>query len=206
MTNPGFFVSATIVLILNSSVGWASPDSSAPINDTQTEAEEVRPLDDNMAVSPPPQLMGKPRPPNARYYPYQQQLTYRTGYDSDYPKLGLENWVIGFQYLFPKFLSPKLEAGADLIDGGGGHLHIGMRWIRTERSYWRPSVKAGLDLHTDGKEGLATVTKWENYYMRLSACAEYVVWNPFSLRLEHEILMNFDEMQAVLTLGISHGW
>jgi hypothetical protein len=206
MTNPGFFVSATIVLILLCPRVEASPDSNARIDDTQTEQEEVHPLDENMAVSTPPALKQKSGPPNARYYPYQQQFTYRTGYDSDYPKIGVDNWVLGFQYLFPKFLSPKLEAGADLVDGGGGHLHIGMRWIRSERSYWRPSVKLGLDLHSDGKEGMATLTKWENYYARMSACAEYVVWNPFSLRLEHEILINFDEMRAVLTLGISHGW
>jgi hypothetical protein len=163
-----------------------------------------------MAVSSPREPMKKPRPPRARYYPYQQQLTFRTGYESDFPEVEFDNWTLGFQYLFPKFLSPKLEAGADLVENGGGHLHVGMRWIYRERSYLRPSVKAGLDLYSDGKEGLATLTKWENYFTRLAVCAEYVVWNPYSLRLEYEILANFDfdfdDTRSQLTLGISHGW
>ncbi len=200
------FVSATIVLIFSHGGAAASPQDNVLGVEPAVEAEEVRALDDNMAVSPPPALKGKPGPPNARYYPYQQQLTYRSGYDSDYPKLGVDNWVIGFQYLFPKFLSPKLEAGADLLDNGTGHLHVGARWIRTERSYFRPSVKVGLDHLAESREGLATFTKIENYFARGSATLEYVVWNPFSLRLEYEILANFDKMRAVATLGISHGW
>lgn len=206
MTNTRIFVSATIVLIFACVRVEASPDDKAPVEDPPAVEEQAHALDDNMAVSQPPPLQEKPGPAYARYYPYQQQLTFRSGYDSDFPKMGIDNWVLGFQYLFPKFLAPKLEAGADLIDSGGGHLHVGMRWIHSERSYWRPSFKAGLDLHSDGKEGLATITKWENYYARFSGCLEYVVWNPFSLRLEHETLVNFDKMRMVLTLGISHGW
>jgi len=206
MAQTRFFVSATIVLIFFCGVVEASPQDGTVVIEPAADQADVTPLDDNMAVTPAPALKNKSGLPDPRYYPYRQQLTFRTGYDSEYPKIAVDNWVLGFQYLFPKFLAPKLEAGADLIEGGSGHLHAGMRWMAWEKSYFRPSVKVGLDHLADGKEGLATLTDWEHYFIRGSACLEYVVWNPFSLRLEHEILANFDKMRAVLTLGISHGW
>jgi hypothetical protein len=163
--------------------------------------------DENMAISPAPAVDTEHMPvTHARYYPYHQQLTFRTGLASDFPKLSLNDSVLGFQYLFPKFLSPRLEAGADLHDNGRGHVHVGARWIHNERNYWRPSYKLALDHYVDSKLGLATLAHKEDWYARGGATAEYVVWNPYSLRAEVEMLANFDNVRLVLTIGLSRGW
>ena len=111
-----------------------------------------------------------------------------------------------FQYLFPKFLSPKLEAGADLHKDGRGHLHAGLRWIYNERSYFRPSLKAAVDHFADSAEGIATLAHIDNWYVRGGATLEQVVWNPYSLRLETELAINLRHTELITTLGLSRGW
>lgn len=200
------FVSATIVGIFVSSKVLASP-SAELANPTESEqGEPATPLDSNMALTPPPAVTEKGPPPDPHYYPYHQAFTVRSGYDSDFPKLSFNNWVLGFQYLFPKFLSPKLEAGADLIDNGTGHLHAGVRYYYHEKSYFRPSAKISLDHLAESENGLATLTKFENYFARGSVTLEYVVANPYSLRLEGELLINFKKTHTFIVLGLSRGW
>ena len=206
MSKLPIIVSATIVLIFSCSVGLAAPERSVPKSDVSPSVWPENKTDENLSVSQPPAPNGKPPPPDARYYAYRQALTFRAGMASDFPDVEFKDVVLGFQYLFPKFLSPKLEAGADLYEEGRGHLHVGMRWFMWERSYFRPSGKIGLDHRAESEERLATLTKIDNYYVRLSGTLEYVVWNPFSLRLEHELLINFDNTQTALTLGLSRGW
>jgi hypothetical protein len=206
MANQRFIVSATIVLIFLSGSAFASPVTGVELEDTSAESGTTLQLDDNLSISRPPSLTSKPPPPDPHYYPYQQALTFRTGYDSNWPKLGVDHWILGFQYLFPKFLSPKLEAGADSLDNGSGHLHAGARWFYNERGYFRPSVKASLDHLAESQHGLATLTKLANYYFRGSATLEWVVSNPASIRLEHEMFFNFDRVRANITLGLSWGF
>ncbi len=206
MANPRILVSATIVLIFFSQLAAASPEAGVTLDEPSTDSQNTVPLDENLSISQPPRVKGKPPPPEPHYYPYQQALIFRSGYDSDWPKLGVEHWILGFQYLFPKFLSPKLEAGADSLDNGTGHLHAGARWFYNERGYFRPSVKASLDHLAESQEGLATLTKLENYYFRGSATLEWVISNPVSIRFEHELFINLDRVRANITLGLSWGF
>lgn len=182
------------------------PEITGLPKDEPEAKEEIKPLDENLSVAEPPVVERVPPPRPLRYYPYHQQLTFRGGRASDFPKLEFDDSVLGFQYLFPKFLAPKLEAGADLHQDGRGHLHVGVRWIYFQRSYFRPSVKLAFDHLADSEEGLATLTRSENYFLRGSGTVELVVWNPFSLRLEAEMLINFDDTMLVLTAGLSRGW
>jgi hypothetical protein len=220
MSKPGFFVSATFVLIFTAvtppwRTAMASPSPETELNPPAAAAEAgpaaesaATPFDENLAITPAPALdpdqIPRPKPP--RYYPYHQALTFRAGRASDFPKLRLDDSVLGFQYLFPRFLSPKLEAGADLHEGGRGHVHIGVRWIYFERSYFRPSLKLALDHHIDAEDGMATLAHKENWYARGAGTLEFVVWNPYSLRLENELLINFDKTVYVATVGLSRGW
>ncbi len=206
MANSKIFVSATIVVILLGSNVQASPSTEVQPMEAAEAEGEARALDDNMAISQPPALNTMPPPADPRYYPYHQALTFRTGYESDLPKIGVEDWILGFQYMFPKFLSPKLEAGADLHREGRGHLHIGVRWIYFEKTYFRPSVKLAFDHFVDSAEGLATLSEFKNYYLRAGGTLEYVAWNPYSIRLDSEIIVNFDKTRLLLLLGISRGW
>ncbi len=206
MTNSTIFVSATIVAIFLGLKVEASPTTELKDLEAAEPQSESRALDDNMAVSEAPAIKVKPAPTDARYYPYQQALTFRSGYESDFPKLGVEDWVLGFQYMFPKFLSPKLEAGADLHKEGVGHLHVGVRWIYNEKTYFRPSLKLAFDHRIDSKDGIATLGEFKNYYVRAGGTLEYVAWNPYSIRLDNEFLINWDKMRYLILLGISRGW
>jgi hypothetical protein len=200
------FVSATIVLIFMHGPSFASPTNDVPEPPHETDEWPTPKPSEDLTISTPPRLEGIPEKPDAEYYAYQQQLTFRYGLATDLGKMSFNDNVIGFQYLFPKFLSPKLEAGADLHNDGIGHIHVGMRWIYQERSYFRPSVKVGLDHKASSQEGLATLTHRDNYYLRGTMALEYVVWNPYSLRLEHEFLLGFRDTSMEITLGLSRGW
>lgn len=205
MSKLAIFVSATFVLFFETPV-FASPESVMPPASPQPQTQPA-PLNDDMTVAPAPALSGPPPPPpSARYYPYHQALTFRYGQAADMSNFKANDNVTGFQYLFPKFLSPRIEAGADLHNGGIGHVHAGMRWTFHERSYFRPSVKAGLDLLADSSQGLATIGYINNYYLRLTGTLEYVVSLPYSVRLEPEVLIGSQHDIAELTLGISRGW
>jgi hypothetical protein len=203
-------VSATIVLIFTAHVrspfAQANPLPTMPENTATKEEFENRAIDENMNLIERTPITGLPTYSPPRYYPYRQQLTFRAGGGTDFPKIDFDDLVLGFQYLFPKFLSPKLEAGADLHKDGRGHLHVGLRWIYLERSYFRPSYKLALDHFADSKKKLATLAQIDNYYLRLGGTLEYVVWNPFSLRLECELVINFRYSELVPTLGLSRGW
>ncbi len=169
--------------------------------------EKVLRLDESMVISPAPEAPTKiSRTESARYYPYQQALTFHAGYDSDFPKISVEDLILGFEYLFPKFLSPKLEAGADLHEDGKGHIHAGARWIHNERGYFRPSFKLALDHQVEGKKGLATLADPEHYFVRLAGTLEFVISNPYSLRFEPSFLFNHEKTRTSLTLGLSRGW
>jgi len=207
MSKLSILVSPTIVLILTFHPYMAaSPQNQFPPDSPAQDSESSQPLSDDMQISRPPPV-GAPLPTStARYYPYHQQLTLRYGRASDFPKLRFNDNVTGFQYQFPKFLSPRLEAGADLHDDGDGHVHAGVRWIHNERGYWRPSLKAAADVLIKSQDGLATFVQSDNYYLRTNATLEYVIWNPYSLRLENEWLFGFKNCIYSVTLGLSRGW
>jgi len=207
MSKLRIFVSATIVLIFVSVTATAAPQPEVPEDRSPPPAVEVRPIDENMGVAPAPKASAAAyRAERPEYYNYSQAFTVRGGTSTDFPKISLDDALLGFAYMFPKFLSPKLEAGADLHESGRGHVHVGTRWIYFERSYFRPSVKLALDHAIDGRYGLGTLVKREDWFARGSATLEYVFLNPYSLRLEPEMLINFDHTILVITLGLSRGW
>ncbi len=207
MSKHPYLVSATIVLIFTGALSNAAPDETFPPEDKSTEEVwSETPLPAEMQISKPDPTPEKLRPAHVRYYPYQQQLTVRYGRASDFPKLRFNENVTGFQYMFPKFLSPKLEAGADLHDDGVGHVHAGWRWIYNERGYFRPSAKLSADVLIDGEEGLATFAEVSNYFVRTTGTIELVVWNPYSIRLENELYVGSKRCIYSATLGLSRGW
>lgn len=199
------FVSATFVLIF-AGHAFASPQNEVPETRETEPAPTPTPFDDNLSLSKPPKLPGKLPPPEPRYYTARQALTFRTGVVSDPDTHNLTSPLVGFQYIFPKFISPKLEGGADVHENGRGHIHAGIRWYWWERNYFRPSVKFAFDHLLVGSESLGTITKFENNYLRGSAALEYTFYNPYSLRLEGELLLGPKEFAQELTLGVSCGW
>jgi hypothetical protein len=203
-------VSATIVLIftmlIGSATAWSTPQNTVPDPKPSEETENFNPLPEDMQIAKPPGQTPELKTSRARYYPYEQQLTFRVGKSAASTGGQLDNTLIGFQYLFPKFLSPKLEAGADLHEEAEGHLHVGMRWIYHERSYFRPSAKASGDILLKSDERLATFSKIDNYFIRGTATLEYVAWNPYSIRLEYEVYLGMKDQLFAVSIGVSRGW
>lgn len=208
MSKLRFFVSATIVLFLLPAAG-ASPTYEAPASPETKEAWPESPSNENLSIAEPPALGASdnlPKVSDPGYYAYRQALTMRAGQAMETSEEDSGGNVLGFQYLFPKFLSPKLEAGADVHEHGYGHLHAGLRYFWWEREYFRPSYKLAVDHRLDAKENLATFAHLDNYYFRVSGTLEYVFKNPWSVRLEPELLANLKNQQLVVTLGFSRGW
>ena len=191
---------------LSSRQSFASPQSDVPESPSQEENWPQLPPDENLSIATPPPPIDPPPPPDARYYAYPQAFTLRAGLGSDLSPISFHDNILGFEYLFPKFLSPKLEAGVDLHDDGNGHIHAGARWFWHERSYFRPSVKLAADHFVVSAESLGTLTHIDNYFVRASGALEYVIWNPYSLRVEHELLFNHKTQTMEFTLGLSRGW
>ncbi len=208
MSKLRIFVSATIVLFYGFSYNLEASPSKEVSDETPYQAPQIpMPIDDSLAISRPTQPSSKSKSSlDPDYYPFKQQFTLRIGRAAEISNLGFDDMVLGFQYLFPKFLSPKIEAGADLREQGRGHLHLGLRTIFNERSYFRPSFKLGLDHQVKASDGLGSLTHYENYFVRLSGTLEYVAFNPYSLRLEAESLAGFKKTTLMLSLGLSRGW
>jgi hypothetical protein len=206
MSKSPWIVSATFVWFLLAQAAFASPSSKWPEASPEPAKEAVpKALDENMILSAPPALKENPEPPSAPYYPYLQALTVRSGNVSDFPKLGFGEGFIGAQYLYPRFLSPKLEIGADLHPDGRGHIHAGLRTIYFERSLLRPSVKLGVDHFLDSKNGIASLGDTKAWFVRGSAIVERVLLGPVSLRLDAELLANFRTIKMEFSLGLSYG-
>lgn len=207
MSKLALFVSGTIVLIFMGAFAKASPQPEVPESKTIESEPEPRPGDENLAITTPPPRPLKPLPPaNSNYFPYRQALTFRLGIASDPETKKLTDRVVGFQYLFPKFLSPKLEGGADLHEDGRGHLHAGVRWIWYEKTYFRPSLKIALDHLLKGTDNLATWVKIDNYFIRGGGAVEYTFSDPYSVRIEAEVFIGTKEVGQEYTLGISRAW
>jgi hypothetical protein len=207
MSKLGAIVSATIVLIFAHPRVAASPQEDFPEDKTTQTAPPSQPIDDNMSISEPPHVDGSTvKGAQPRYYPYHQEFTIRAGLSSTlYPWQASEH-IWGFQYMLPRFLSPKFEAGADLHEEGEGHVHLGVRWILRQRSYFRPSYKLGLDHHLESKENLATFARLSNYYVRGAVALEFTVDNPISVRLEMEVLVGSKDTLGAGTAGLTYGW
>lgn len=195
-------------LVLNSASLWASPTHEIPpAAKQQSEPETGKRLDSDMIIAPAPEPdLSEVEPEDSGYYSYQQALTFRLGLATDTDAFNPSQLVMGFQYLLPKFLSPKFEIGADAIDRGRGRVFGGLRWIGNERGFFRPSVKLSLDHLFEGSKGLSTLAHHENYFARASATLEWMVSAPVSLRLELEGLANVDTSSVVLTVGASRNW
>src|SRR4051812_3586492 len=119
MSKLPFFVSATFVLIFAAAEPIAaSPQKQAPSAPSEESPWPDTPLSDDLSVAQPPQSRATQQTPDARYYPYHQALTFRLGQVADIGDLNSRDMLIGFQYQFPRFLSPKIEAGADLHNDG----------------------------------------------------------------------------------------
>lgn len=203
MAKLSLFVSANFALFFICQLSFANPQTAVPDAPREESTSPQKSIDD-MSIGEPLPLAPPVPPPESHYYSYPQAFTFNLGTTNPIRPLTLS--VVGFEYMFPKFLSPKLEAGAELHNDGTGQISAGARWFWHERSYFRPSLKAGLDILIDPVDGLANLASIDNFYLQMAATLEYVIWNPYSLRLEPQFFLGLNYTFMEVTLGISRGW
>lgn len=139
-------------------------------------------------------------------YPYRQQLVPRVGYvrsnDDDDP----HTYMFGISYLWPRYVSPQAEIGADLVNKYGGHINFGIKHIVFERGFFRPFWLWGITHEAVPEDRLATFVNLENYYLRIAVGFEDVIKLPKSVRLEAEALAGTDKQMFKVCLGYSWGF
>lgn len=163
-------------------------------------------IDDNNLMLPRSDLPSTSVVARSFYYPYRQELAPRMGLvlttDSAHPV----TYLLGITYLWPRFQSPQAELGADILPDYGGHLNFGVRHIFKERDYFRPYLLWGLSHEAVARDGLATLTNFDNYYLRGSAGFENVIRLPQSVRIELEVRAGLAKQLLILCLGAAWGF
>ena len=177
----------------------------APPNAIKGNTEVDTTVDEqNLMLSPPP----TPHvvPPRARYYPYRQSLGFHLGAFSSNDGAHPWTWLIGINYLWPRFLSPQVELGADVVANFGGHLNFVIRHILRQRNYVRPYYSWGITHEVTASEGLASFSNYKNYYLRLAIGAEIVRKLPRSARFELGGIAGAKKYGSYFTFGWAWGW
>ncbi len=211
-----FIFQMFLTLVITSHIANANPHQDInPAESSQKTKTEVNNnhTDDidknNLSINPPPPL---PKVVNENYYyPFTQSVSPRLGTMIDSKNFSKDKgnafrMLYGFNYLFPRFRSPQLEVGADLIKGFAGQIHLSKLWIYNERTSFRNFYKLGATLKAVGSEGFATITNHENYLARASVGFEDYYRKPLSLRLELEFAVGIKDVFIYLTFGYSWGF
>lgn len=190
----------------------ASPHSNAPESDTETATEQdskpVETLEEQGFIVTQPPSQETQKQETVYYYPYRQSMAPRFGLFIDPDELkdeGLE-YFLGITYLQPRLRQPQLEYSADMVSNSTGLISAAFRWTLYATNSFRPFFKAGLTHHWISEERLASLSNFENYYVRGSAGLEDLLKAPVSVRLEFELLVGTEGFLSLLSLGYSWGW
>lgn len=172
----------------------------------ETPASTGQEIDDNNLMLPRTDLPATSEVARSFYYPFRQELAPRAGLvlstDSAHPV----TYLLGITYLWPRFQSPQAELGADILPDYGGHLNFGVRHIFRERDYFRPFFLWGLTHEAVARDGLATLTNFDNYYLRGSVGFENVIRLPQSVRIELEARAGLAKQLLILCVGAAWGF
>ncbi len=210
------FLTFVVTVVATGDIAFANPERprvppgkppgpSSPVTPTGP-TEPSRELEEYNLIATPP---AQPLPPEASrtyIYPYRQALTPRIGLvtstDDDEPDTSL----LGILYLWPRYLPPQAEIGADFVNKRGGHINFSVRDIFFERGYFRPFWLWGITHEVVPEDRLATFVNIENYYFRVALGMEEVIVLPQSFRLELELLAGTRKQMAIVSAGCSWGF
>jgi hypothetical protein len=206
-----------LTLVLFKQTSFAAPNQDVDLDSTTSQSESSLnekknslSLEEQLlnATTPPPMIFNEVK---EEYYPYMQSISPRLGTLLNMQTFTEEKgnafkMLYGFQYLFPRYRSPQLEVGADLIKDFNGQIHFSKRWTINDRSSFRPFYKLGVLIQAVGKEGIATFTNYENYLLKTGIGFEDMYKKPLSIRLDFEVAIGFENVFAFFTLGYSWGF
>ena len=210
MTNRYKIVSATIVAFCINFASWAAPQNTMPDQSPAIKSEEPSRREENMNVTKPQMDADSSlnqKFENFEFFPFRQSLTVRMGAAAPVSDFKDTETIIGFTYMFPKFLSPRFEAGADVHNKDDkGHVHAGFREIFFERDRLRPSLKYGVSHEVHANEGLGSFANNKHYFGRGSAALDYSLNQDLALRVEVEALVGIAKQWASASAGLSFCW
>ncbi len=207
----------SLTFLLNGSTASAAPVPLAPnIDEPEVPDPNQTPpknpeLIESVDITPPP-AVGQESDDESfsseYFYPYRKSMSPRLGimYNSIAASEGNSMlYAIGFQTLWSSPTLKNYEAGADLISDGTGRVNFQQRWFFS-RSRMRPYAKAGAGLKLTPKDGLATILKLANYNARAAIGLERLFLAPLSLRVELEVGVGIEDVEALLSFGYSWAW
>ncbi len=202
----------TLVAISNSAVARPGENVSPLIEEKKTDEVQTQAFDfdkQNIDVTQPPAT--EVRVVKEFYYPYTQSISPRLGTTINIHKIGEGftksfDYLLGFNYMFPRSVSPQLEVTADLLSNSEGHIIGAKRWIINERNSFRPFYKLGAGVSVKGSEGLATFAGINNYFGFGGFGLEDYYKKPMSIRLELELKAGVKIMIFSVVFGYSWAW
>ena len=212
-------LSLVLLLLTESALAGENPDHSSLFKEpAKIEAPADRPttedfdsFEQNKAISIAlPKDIDKVRKKNRDFfYPYTQSMSPKLGLLFDMANTDSDDaflYLLGVNYMLPRYRSPQLELSADLISNSTGHLSAVVRWILFERNSFRPFYKAGLTHKVEADQQLGSFTNLDNYLIRVGAGLEEYLKDPASIRLEAELSIGLENIFFGLILGYSWGW
>lgn len=215
--------------LVTKSTAWSAPHEDAPTQVQQNaegpaldRVDSIKPPDqnvlENISVTPPP-------PSNARnsvrdwasrfdkgnyYYPYRKEIEAHFGIvlgitDSSDDE-DLMNYVVGFNYLLPKQLSPRWSVGADLSTVGNGHLHVARRFIYNEKGAFRPFYEYGGMHKIVPDERMSSFSNSDNYLLWGAVGFNDIRRPPKSVTCQLQAAIGLEDFLVMMTLGYSWGF
>ena len=181
------------------------PPTRPPVTEPAPTSDGREIQDYNLMPSPPAEPLSK-EATETFYFPYRQALSPRLGAVFTTEKENAWEYLLGINYLWPRYASPQAELGVDLLSHFGGHLNFGVRYILFQRNYFRPFFLWGMTHEVVATERLATITNIDNYYLRLAVGMEDTLKLPKSIRLELETLIGLEKQMLLLCFGYSWGF
>lgn len=204
-----FCMSLTIIWILQTIVlmqSFASPGNKltpekSSVNANEKIIHEISKEDVNITDVSVPAVKEQ----SIKYYPFLNSGSPRLGILFNSENIKEPSYLLGFTYMFPKYKSPQIEIGFDLLNNNTGFLQISKRYIINERQYFRPYYKWGGAILMMPETKLAGLFAIQNYYLRLSVGLEDLLKPPMSVRIELEASIGA-KLYFALNFGYSWGW
>lgn len=190
-------------------VSQPTPDYIEPASPTDPPADPSADVMTRQSLD----IANPPLPPRSRdvseyFHRYRRSLTIRVG---PYRELDENNrgMIYGLIYNFPAFGLQSLEAGADLLSGGSGALHLAKRF-EFSRSRFRPFLKAGVGVGVGVRvvpsEQLTSFLKGANYQLRGGGGFEISIRHAESVRVDAALLLMSETQQILGTIGYVWAW
>lgn len=182
------------------SVGSPNLDDEA---DAAAPPENENEMRKSIDIAPPPPVPPGYERKQEYFHKYRQAISAQIGlvYDTKAASDGTDTLSrASVQYMFTTEGRLNFEGGADLLSDGSGAIHVSQRKIYGQ-SRFRPFIKAGAGVRIVPADQLATFLRHENYQIRAGGGLEHLVRDPYSVRIELELMASSRSQAGTLLVG-----